>query len=77
MSADFPGHLRHYLEEITGGHVLYINGAVGNQIGPHGPVWEVSEQFPITGIISLLFQFSFQLFFFLVFFVFFSFLKKN
>jgi len=50
ISGDFPSHLISYLSEATGGaDVVYINGAVGCQIGPHGPVWEVSDQFPITG----------------------------
>lgn len=50
ISADFPGHLRSYLTSYyPGSDVIYINGPLGNQIGAHGPVWEVSEEFPITG----------------------------
>eukprot|EP00002_Diphylleia_rotans_P007625 TRINITY_DN17285_c0_g1_i1.p1 TRINITY_DN17285_c0_g1~~TRINITY_DN17285_c0_g1_i1.p1 ORF type:complete len:617 (-),score=127.58 TRINITY_DN17285_c0_g1_i1:140-1990(-) len=50
LTADFPGHLINYLREYTqGGDVLYMSGALGVQIGPHGPVWEVSEQYPIIG----------------------------
>ena len=32
-----------------GGEVLYFNSGIGSQIGPRGPVWEVSEQCPIEG----------------------------
>lgn len=50
VSADFPGHLQNYLGDLTNnGVVLYINGAIGAQIGPRGPVWEVSEEYPIEG----------------------------
>jgi len=50
VSADFPGHLRTYLEaQYPGSDVIYINGPVGAQIGAHGPVWEVSPEYPITG----------------------------
>jgi len=31
------------------GEVVYLNGAIGAQIGPNGPVWEVSDAFPLTG----------------------------
>ena len=50
VSADFPGHLRSYLTEYYGGgDVVYINGALGAQIGNHGSVWEVTAEHPISG----------------------------
>eukprot|EP00002_Diphylleia_rotans_P004070 TRINITY_DN1292_c0_g1_i1.p1 TRINITY_DN1292_c0_g1~~TRINITY_DN1292_c0_g1_i1.p1 ORF type:complete len:530 (+),score=101.89 TRINITY_DN1292_c0_g1_i1:694-2283(+) len=50
LTADFPGYLYEYLSAQTNrAPVVYINGAIGAQIGPHGPVWEVSERYPIVG----------------------------
>ena len=28
---------------------MFLNGPIGVQVGPHGPVWEVSDEFPIEG----------------------------
>jgi hypothetical protein len=52
ISADIVGHLYATLRaKQGGGQVLFLNGAIGVQVGPHGPVWEVSPEFPITGIV--------------------------
>jgi hypothetical protein len=51
ISADYPGYLHDLLEELTdGGGVVYINGAIGVQVGVNGaPIWDVTNEFPITG----------------------------
>jgi hypothetical protein len=39
---DFPGYYSQQLQALYGsGEALYFNGAIGVQIGNHGPVWEV------------------------------------
>jgi len=50
FTGDYPGNFRRVLQQLDGSReVLYFNGAIGSQIGNHGPVWEVSEEFPIEG----------------------------
>jgi hypothetical protein len=50
MTGDYPGILRRVLKGLDkSGEVIYYNGAIGAQIGNRGPVWEVSEQFPVVG----------------------------
>ena len=50
FSGDFPGIFARVLKELQGGgEVLYLNSAIGSQIGPRGPVWEVSPDCPIEG----------------------------
>ena len=46
---DVAGAGCHATELDGSGEVIYYNGAIGSQIGNRGPVWEVSEQFPIVG----------------------------
>ncbi len=42
FTADYPGILRTRLQEEVGGEVLYLNGAIGSQIGPgDADVWAV------------------------------------
>lgn len=48
FTADFPGVLRDRLHEDRGGEVLFLNGALGNQIGPGAaPAWQVTEDHPV------------------------------
>ncbi len=50
LTADFPGYLFEYLGSITNrAPVIYVTGPVGAQVGPHGPIWEVSDRHPIVG----------------------------
>jgi hypothetical protein len=45
---DFPGWFSQELAALQGGgEVLYFNGAIGVQVGNHGPVWEVNEAHPL------------------------------
>ena len=45
FTADYPGVLRTRLQEDRGGEVLYLNGAIGVQIGPgDADVWRVDAQ---------------------------------
>lgn len=49
FTADYPGVLRTRLVESRGGEVLFLNGALGNQIGPGGaPTWVVDDAHPVT-----------------------------
>lgn len=48
FSADYPGVLREHLQASVGGEVLYLNGPLGNQIGPgRADVWLVDEEHPV------------------------------
>lgn len=48
LTADYPGVLRERLQASRGGEVLYLNGALGNQIGPgEAPTWVIDEAHPI------------------------------
>ena len=48
FTADFPGVLRHRIQQRWGGEVLYINGAIGSQIGPGGSdVWHIDRAHPV------------------------------
>lgn len=48
LTADYPGVLRDRLAASRGGAVLYLNGPVGNQIGPgSAPTWVVTEEHPV------------------------------
>ena len=48
FTADYPGVLRERLQAAGFGDVLYLNGAVGSQIGPgDADVWEVTDVHPI------------------------------
>ncbi len=50
FTSDYPGALRDYIMANRGGEVLYYNGAVGDQVGPHSsPVWKVTEAHPASG----------------------------
>ena len=45
---DFPGHFSTILKDLQGGgEALFFNGAIGCQIGPHAPVWEVTSSAPL------------------------------
>ena len=45
---DFPGHFSTQLKDLQGGgEALFFNGALGSQIGPHAPVWEVTTSAPL------------------------------
>jgi len=45
---DYPGWFSQELSQLSGGgEVLYFNGAIGVQIGNHGPVWEVDATHPL------------------------------
>ena len=45
---DFPGWFSKQMTALQGGgEALYINGAIGAQVGNHAPVWEVTPQFPL------------------------------
>jgi hypothetical protein len=47
FTADYPGVLRERLISKVGGEVLYLNGALGSQIGPgHADVWLVDAEHP-------------------------------
>jgi hypothetical protein len=48
FTADYPGVLRDRLAAERGGEVLFLNGPLGNQIGPgQAPVWEVTGDHPV------------------------------
>lgn len=48
FTADYPGVLQTRLKENFGGEVLYMNGALGSQIGPgEADVWEVTDTHPV------------------------------
>ncbi|MGB8860636.1 MAG: hypothetical protein WCC60_15360 [Ilumatobacteraceae bacterium] len=48
FTADYPGIVREQLQAELGGEVLYLNGAIGSQIGPgDADVWLVDEQHPV------------------------------
>lgn len=48
FTADYPGVLRERLQQAYGGEVLYLNGPLGNQIGPGGAdVWQVDDTHPV------------------------------
>ena len=48
LTADYPGVLRERLASSRGGRVLYLNGPVGNQIGPgSAPTWRVDDEHPV------------------------------
>lgn len=48
LTADYPGVLRQRLEEAGKAEVLYMNGAIGSQIGPgDADVWLVDDEHPV------------------------------
>ena len=48
FTADYPGVLRERLQQSVGGEVLYLNGALGSQIGPgQADVWQIDDTHPI------------------------------
>jgi hypothetical protein len=50
FTADYPGVLRTRLQEQVGGEVLYLNGAIGSQIGPgDADVWATEGAAPVDG----------------------------
>lgn len=47
FTADYPGVLRARLDG-SGGEVVYLNGALGSQVGPgQAPVWRVTPEHPV------------------------------
>ncbi|HEY5887855.1 MAG TPA: hypothetical protein VIT24_09035 [Acidimicrobiales bacterium] len=50
FTADYPGVLRTRLQEFVGGEVVYLNGAIGSQIGPgDADVWRTDAVEPVDG----------------------------
>lgn len=50
FTADYPGALRTRLQSQVGGEVIYLNGAVGSQIGPGGAdVWATEDDAAFDG----------------------------
>jgi hypothetical protein len=50
FTADYPGVLRTRLQDQVGGEVLYLNGAIGSQIGPgEADVWRAGAIEPAEG----------------------------
>jgi hypothetical protein len=50
FTADYPGTLRTRLQDQVGGEVLYLNGAIGSQIGPgDADVWRADAVEPAEG----------------------------
>jgi hypothetical protein len=48
LTADYPGVLRERVQAARGGEVLYLNGPLGNQIGPgEAPTWVVDAAHPV------------------------------
>ena len=48
LTADYPGVLRENLQAAGFGDILYLNGPLGNQIGPGGSdIWDVTQTHPI------------------------------
>ena len=48
LTADYPGVLREQVAAAVGGEVLYLNGAIGSQIGPgDADVWQIDSDHPI------------------------------
>ncbi|MDA2967194.1 MAG: hypothetical protein O3B91_06680 [Actinomycetota bacterium] len=48
LTADYPGVLRERLQVAGFGEILYLNGALGNQVGPGGSdIWNVTTAHPI------------------------------
>jgi len=48
FTADYPGIVREQVQAAVGGEVLYLNGALGSQIGPgHADVWQVDDAHPV------------------------------
>ena len=48
LTADYPGVLRERLASSRGGEVMYLNGALGSQVGPgDAPVWTVDADHPV------------------------------
>ncbi len=48
LTADYPGVLRDRLQQSVGGEVLYLNGALGSQIGPgQADVWTIDDAHPV------------------------------
>jgi hypothetical protein len=48
FTADYPGVLRENLQAAGFGDILYLNGPLGNQIGPGGSdIWDVTQTHPI------------------------------
>ncbi|MEQ1701556.1 MAG: hypothetical protein ABMA25_15720, partial [Ilumatobacteraceae bacterium] len=48
LTADYPGILREQVAAAVGGEVLYLNGAIGSQIGPgDADVWQIDADHPV------------------------------
>ncbi len=48
FTSDYPGVMRDVVRSEIGGEVLYLNGAIGSQIGPgEAPVWVVDDSHPV------------------------------
>ena len=48
FTADYPGVLREHLQAQGFGDILYLNGAVGSQIGPgDADVWKITDTHPV------------------------------
>ena len=48
FTADYPGVLRENLQSQGFGDILYLNGAVGSQIGPgDADVWKITDTHPV------------------------------
>mgnify|MGYP002628786348 FL=1 len=48
FTADYPGVLRENLQAAGFGDILYLNGPLGNQIGPGGSdIWDVTQTHPL------------------------------
>jgi hypothetical protein len=48
FTSDFPGILRKRMQTVFGGEVMYLNGAIGSQLGPRSAdVWRVDEFNPL------------------------------
>lgn len=48
LTADYPGIVREQVAAALGGEVLYLNGAVGSQIGPgDADVWQIDAAHPV------------------------------
>ena len=48
FTADYPGILREQVQAALGGEVLYLNGALGSQIGPgDADVWQIDDAHPL------------------------------
>jgi hypothetical protein len=48
LTADYPGAMREIVQRELGGEVLYLNGAIGSQVGPgSAPTWLIDATHPV------------------------------